>query len=129
MKKTTILLSLILSLSLFGKDVIKGKFIEERIPETMPPSIIDLPRNHDVLMVISAIEKADNFLKVHFGKDFKLPFQGISLRKRIRPNGILWCWHVDYKYPQSDKKNKDYILTITLSLEGKPLMSVTEPKN
>lgn len=129
MKTLPLFLSLILSLPLFAKDTIKGKVIEEEIPKGMLPSKIDFRRDPKILSIKSIVEKADDFLRQHFGKDFKLHIMGISLGKHKRTDGILWCWHVVYHYPQADEENKDKLLKIILSLEGSPLMSVTNIKD
>lgn len=128
MKTITLLLSIIFSLPLFGQHLFKGKVFEEDLPDGITRDNLDFPRERDVLPIESVIKMADDFLKGYFGENFELQMDYVSLKKRFRPNGILWCWHVTYRYPQQGKKNEDHFLTITLSLEGKPLMSVTNPK-
>lgn len=106
--------------------MIEGTVIEEEIPDALLTDKLYSPRNKDVLPIKTVIEKADNFLRGQFGKDFKLYLFGVNLARLERPNGVLWCWHVVYHYPQTDEKNNDKFLKITLSLEGKPLMKVTK---
>jgi hypothetical protein len=103
---------------------VRGKLIEfnyEAKDETAFE--VEYPRIGEMVFGIKeVIDLGDKVLINEFGKDFETKVFGVSLQKKMKGNGFIWCWHIMYHYKTEPSKDFDDRLSLYFSTTGKSLM-------